>query len=205
MSDVLTAPPVGERKCRFEELFDASCIELIRLVPGNPYVRALILKLTGKMPGAECHTFDQLKDWIEVNCEKRVRPLPNQNRRRNADGGISINVEFSETECGRADYSVPRWGTGEFQIGADDLFDIITDVIEAGGSMDEVIDTIAGRIDDDAWTQVEPDLDNYGDYNYSDHESSDSSDAETTYSRNDIRSAVRTFLQEQRPELLTEL
>ena len=206
MSDLMTAPPLTvERKCQFEAMFDASFIELIRLVPCNPYVRALILKLIGQMPGSELETFDQLKDWIERNCTQRVRPMPNQNRQRSADGGISISVEFSETENGRADYSVSRSGNDEFRIGADDLIEIVQEVIEAGGSMDEVVDTIAGKIDDDAWNECDPEMDSYGDYNYSEHESSDSSDSETNYSRNDIRSAVRTYLQEQRPELMAEL
>ncbi len=206
MSDVMTAPPpLVERKCQFEEMFDASFIELIRFVPKNPFVRALILKLVGQMPGSELETFDQLKDWIERNCTQRVRPMPNQNRRRSADGGISISVEFSETENGRADYSVSRSGNDEFRIGAEDLIEIVQEVIEAGGSMDEVVDMIAGKIDDDAWNECDPEMDSYGDYNYSEHESSDSSDSETNYSRNDIRSAVRTFLQEQRPELMAEL
>lgn len=205
MSEVMTAPPPPERKCQFETLFDASCIDLIRLVPRNPSVRALILKLTGQLPDPGLETFDQLKDWIECHCTQRVRPLPNRNGRARGEGGISINVEFSETECGRASYSVPRWGSEEFRVGAADLLEIIEEVIEAGGSMDEVVDSVAGKIDDDAWNECEPDLDHYGDYTYTDEESSDSSDAETTYSRNDIRSAVRTFLQEQRPELLAEL
>ena len=206
MSDVMTAPPpTVERKCQFEAMFDASFIELIRLVPKNPFVRALILKLIGQLPSPELETFDQLKDWIERNCTQRVRPMPNQNRRRSADGGISISVEFSETENGRADYSVSRSGNDEFRIGADDLIEIVQEVIEAGGGMDEVVDFIAGKIDDDAWNECDPEMDSYGDYNYSEHESSDSSDSETNYSRNDIRSAVRTFLQEQRPELMAEL
>ena len=43
------------------------------------------------------------------------------------------------------------------------------------------------------------------DYNYSEHESNDSSDSNTDYSREEIRSAVRAFLQEQSPELIEEL
>jgi hypothetical protein len=205
MSEVMTASPPVERLCKFEEMFDAGFIELIRLVPKNPFIRALILKLSGKMPPDEVETFDQLKDWIEHHCTRRVRPMPNQGRRRNEEGGIAINVEFSETEYGRADYSVPRSGNDEFRIGAEDLIEIVNDVIEAGGSMDEVVDTIAGRIDDDAWSQCDPNMDDYGDYNYSEHESNDSSDSNTDYSREEIRAAVRVFLQEQHPELIEEL
>jgi hypothetical protein len=177
MSDVMTAPPLTERKCQFETLFDASCIELIRLVPRNPYVRALILKLIGQMPGSELETFDQLKDWIERHCTQRVRPMPNQNRGRSADGGISISVEFSETERAGGLFRLRAGEMMSSGIGADDLIEIMQEVIEAGGRMDEVVDTIAGKIDDDAWNECDPEMDSYGDYNYSEHESSDSSDS----------------------------
>jgi hypothetical protein len=63
MSGTMTLPnPVipAERKCRIEEVFDQGFIELLRLVPRNPYIRALILKLTKKMPGPECETFEQV-------------------------------------------------------------------------------------------------------------------------------------------------
>ena len=90
-----------------------SFIELLRLVPANPFVRALILKLTGKMPGPECETFEQVKEWVETNCEKRVRPSSSRSTRV-VDDGIAISVEFSETEYGRANYSVPRSGSDEF-------------------------------------------------------------------------------------------
>jgi len=208
MSEVMTLPnPVipAERKCKFEEVFDANFVELIRLVPQNPFVRALILKLTGKMPRPECETFEQIKDWVELNCDKRTRPLSSRANRRTAEGGISISVEFSEKEFGRADYSVPRWGTEEFHVSADDLIEMVQEAIDSGGDIDEVVELVAGKIDDDAWSQCEPDMDNYGDYDYSDHDSTDSSDSATEYSRDAIRNAVRTFLREQHPELAAEL
>jgi hypothetical protein len=208
MSEVMTAPdpavPV-ERKCKFEEVFDANFLELIRLVPRNPQVRALILKLAGKLPGPECETFEQIKEWVEIHCEPRVRSLLNRTGRRVPEEGISITVEFSETEYGRADYSVPRSGSAEFQINAGDLLDMVQEAIESGGGMDEVVGVIAGKIDDDAWNQCEPDLDNYGDYDYSEHESNDSADSESSYSRNDIRNAVLAYVRERHPELAEEL
>lgn len=208
MSEVMTAPtpvvPV-ERKCKFEEVFDANFLELIRLVPRNSQVRALILKLAGRLPEPECETFEQLKDWVETHCEPRARPLLNRSGRRVPEEGISITVEFSETEYGRADYSVPRSGSAEFHIDAEDLLEMVQEAIESGGGMDEVVGVIAGKIDDDAWNQCEADLDTYGDYDYSEHESNDSADSESSYSRSDIRNAVLAFVRERHPELAEEL
>ena len=63
MNDTL----VIERKCSIEEVFEASFIELLKLVPANPYVRALILKFSGKLPPVEVETFESLKGWVECN------------------------------------------------------------------------------------------------------------------------------------------
>lgn len=205
MSEVMTAPTPVERKCRIEDVFDGNFIELIRLVPRNPFVRALILKLAGKIPGPERETFEQVKDWVETNCDKRARPASVRRGRNNPDDGIAISVEFSETEYGRADYSVPRSGSEEFRIGAEDLMEMVQSAIDAGEGIDEVVEVIAGKIDDDAWNQCNPDLDNYGDYDYSEHDATDSGNSETSYSKNEIRNAVLAFVRERHPELAAEL
>lgn len=203
MSDTLTMPPPVQRKCSIEEVFDPSFIELLKLVPANPYVRALILKFSGKLPPAECETFEQLKDWVEFNCVKRIKKSPPT--RNTEDGGIAINVDFSETEYGRANYSVERYGTDTFSVDAENLVAIIQETIADGGGVGEVVDVIAGKIDDDAWTQCNPDLDGYGDYDYSDHDSNDSDSGEVKYSRDAIRNAVLRFVRERHPELAAEL
>jgi hypothetical protein len=198
MSEVIAL----ERKCSIEEVFCPSFIELLRLVPRNPYVRALILKFTGKMPGTDCGTFDQLKDWVELNCVKRIRSPFNTG---NSGAGISVSVRFSETEYGRASYSVDRSSTENFEFGADDLLALIQEKIADGGGISEVLDAIADRIDDDAWDQCSPNLDNYGDYDYCDDEATSSDSREAKFSRESIRIAVLQFVQQRHPELAAEL
>jgi hypothetical protein len=203
MSDTLTLPPPVERKCTIEEVFDASFIELLKLVPANPYVRALILKFSGKLPPAECETFDALKDWVEFNCVKRIRKSTAS--RQPDDDGISISVDFSEQEYGRAHYSVERSGSDTYHLSADDLVEIIRDRIANGGGIGEVVEAVAGKIDDDAWDECDPNLDDYGDYEYSDHDSDGADNSETKFSREHIRNAVLRFVQENHPELAAEL
>lgn len=201
MSEVITL----ERKCKLEEVFEVNFLELLQLVPRNPLVRALVLKLTGKLPPLECETFEQLKDWIETHCEKRPKPIVHSPHRHNREDGIAINVDFSETEYGRAHYSVRRSGSDEFRIGADVLMEIIQEAIEDGRGIDSIVDEIAGKIDDDAWSECDPSLDDYGDYDYDEHDVNDSGDSATEYSRNDIRNAVLGFVRERHPELAAEL
>jgi hypothetical protein len=205
MSDVMTLPASVEPKCRIEEVFDQSFIELLRLVPLNPYVRALILKLTGKMPPEECETFEQIQAWVGSNCEKRRRPAQSHATRSAGDDGISINVEFSEMEYGRADYSVYHSGTESFFIGAEELMEMVQAAVDEGEGIDGLVERVAGKIDDDAWNECEPDMENYGDYDYNDHEATDSDNSATDYSKNEIRDAVLAFVRTRHPELAAEL
>ena len=206
-TDTLTLPEntTIQRQCRIEEAFDPGFIELLKLVPRNPHVRALILKFTGKMPGPECETFEQIKDWVEFNCRQCLRkPAGRPARDREADG-IAINVDFSETEYGRADYSLPRSGSDEFRIGAGDLLAIIQETIADGDGLNELVDAIASQIDGDARNQCDPNMEDSGDYDYSDHEATDSDNGEIDYSREEIRNAVLRFVRERHPELAAEL
>jgi len=192
-----------ERKCAIEEVFESSFIELLQLVPANPLVRALILKFTGKLPPAECGGFEQLKDWIEFNCVQRIRKTTAVQSPR--DDGICISVDFSETEYGRASYSVPRSGRAGFRVEADELLEIIRDVIADGGGIDRVIKVVGGRIDDDAWNECDPNMDDCGDYDYNDHDCTDTEDSKIDYSNDEIRNAVLQFVREEHPELAAEL
>ena len=203
MNDTLTLPPPVERKCSIEEVFDASFIELLKLVPANPYVRALILKFSGKLPPADCETFEALKDWVEFNCVKRIKKTAASQQPDN--DGISISVGFSEQEYGRAHYSVERYCTDTYQLSGDDLVEIIRDTIADGGAISAVVDAVAARIDDDAWDHVDPNLDDYGDYEYNEHDSDGADNSETKFSREHIRNAVLRFVQENHPELAAEL
>ena len=205
MSQDTTLPAPVERKSKIEEVFDQNFIELLQLVPRNPVIRALILKLTGKIPGAECETFEQIKEWVETNCEKKARPSSKGRNRRAADDGISINVEFSDIEYGRASYSVHRSGSGEFHVSAGDLVGIIQEAVESGGGMEEIMDVIAGKIENDAWEQCDPSMDDYGEYDYDDHEGDEHDDSETDFTRGEIRSVVLAFVRERHPELAAEL
>jgi hypothetical protein len=201
MSDTMTLPPPVERKCAIAEVFDPGFIELLQLVPANPLVRALVLKFTGKLPPAECQRFDELQDWVEFNCVKRIRKAST----RGDEPGINIEVDFSEQEYGRACYTVERYSTDTYHLSGDDLVEIIREAVADGESISAVAEAIAERIDDDAWDHVEPSLYNYGDYEYTEHDSDGADHSEIKYSRERIRNAVLQFVRENHPELAAEL
>ena len=195
--------PATGRRCGIDEVFASPFIELIGLAPRNPLVRGLILAQTGKMPGPERETFEQIKEWVETTCDKKLRS-PNATRTSGQDV-IRIPVEFSETEYGRARYSVARSGTDEFALDADELLEMVQTAIADEAGLDGVIDKIAEKIDADAWNRCDPSLDNYGEYDYDEHDSNDSGNSDTEFSRAQARDRVRAFLRDRHPELLEEL
>ena len=203
MNDTIALPAPPERKCVIADVFEASFIELLQLVPTNPFVRAWVLKFSGELPPEDCVTFDLLKDWVEFNCVKRVRPRLQS--KTQADDGIGILVNFSETEYGRANYSVDRSGEDTFKIGEEELLAMVQSAIDDGSGLGDVVDQITTRIDDDAWNECEPDLDSYGEYDYDEHNSTDSGNGEITYSREQIKNRVLAFLQTNHPELAQQL
>jgi hypothetical protein len=207
MTAVMTEPSVPavnvERRCLIDEVFASPFIELIGLAPRNPLVRGLILAQTGKMPEPERVTFDQIKEWVETTCDKKMRPPIKPVVK--VDDGITVTVEFSETEYGRANYSVDRSGSDEFALDADELLEMVREAIDAGEDMDHIVEKISELIDDEAWSRCEPNLDDYGEYNYDEHESSDSANGSVECSKTQIRERLRVFLGERHPELLEEL
>ena len=204
MSAVMTEPPppIEGRKCRIEEVLAGSFIELIEMAPANPCVRALILAKTGKMPAAECITYEQIKEWVETTCEKKKVP---PSRSRNGEDGISIEVDFSETEYGKADYSITRSGSEQFKLDADDLLEIVESAIEDGDGIEKIVALISDKIREDGWEQCEPSMNNYGDYDYDEYESNDSDSGQIEFATSQIRERVMTFLRNNHPALADQL
>ena len=143
MNAVMTGPgePAVASRCRLDEVFAHPFIELIGLAPRNPVVRGLILAQTGRMPGTERETFEQIKEWVETTCAPCAGGgRPTNGGRAPSRNGIGITVEISETEYGRANYSVDRSGSKELAFDEDELLAIIQEVIADGKPLAAVID-----------------------------------------------------------------
>ena len=203
MSSVIAEAPVVINRCKIDEVFASPFIELIGLAPRNPVVRGLILSQTGRLPEPERVTFEQIKEWVETTCQKKIRP-PNAPRSQSGDG-FAIKVEFSETEHGRAHYSVGRSGSEDFALDADELLSLIHAAIDDETGVEAVVDKIATLIDDEAWNRCDPSLDDYGDYDYDDHDSNDAGNSAVEFSRTQVRDRLLGFLRERHPGLLEEL
>jgi hypothetical protein len=186
-------------------VFASPFIELIGLAPRNPVVRGLILSQTGRLPEPERVTFEQIKEWVETTCNPRAGGGHHLKAVGLADVGFAIKVEFSETEYGRARYSVPRSGSDEFALDADELLSLIHAAIDDETGVEAVVDKIAELIDTEAWERCEPNLDDYGEYDYDEHDSNDAGNGVVEFSRTQVRDRLLGFLRERHPGLLEEL
>jgi len=204
MTAIMTGPEVPAAiKCKIDEVFASPFIELIGLAPRNPVVRGLILAQTGRMPGPERGTFAEIKEWVETTCDKKLRP-PDATHSLAGDG-FAIKVEFSDREYGRARYSVGRSATEDFTLDADELLEMVQTAIDDGLGIETVIDKIAELIDEVAWDRCDPSLDTCGEYDYDDHDSTDSDNSAVEFSRTQVRDRLLVFLRTRHPQLLEAL
>lgn len=208
MSAVLDPPAPAARKCLLGQVLGPQVLALLERVPRNPQVRALVLKHAGQLPPPECATFEQVRDWIEMHCEPRegaTTTAPPPARSAGGEEGIRVTVSFSDREYGRADYSVPRHSRDEFHLAADDLMELVQNSLRNGDGLDEIVEAAAQQIDDNAWEECDPSMEDDGDYDYSNHDVSATEDSEVSFDRGDLRRAILTFVRERHPELAAEL
>lgn len=199
------APSVPVRKCAITDVFDQYFVELLKLAPKNLHIHGVILRQTGQLPPLEIESYEALKDWVEINCDKPVAKVAPNRASRRGNTAIEIDVDFSETEYGRARYSVSRSCTDTFPIDEDDLLETVTDAIDNDEDLDDIVRNIAEKINEDAYERCQPDLEHYGDYDYDDHDASDSDNSSTDFSASQIKQRVREWLRDNRPELLEQL
>jgi hypothetical protein len=194
--------PVVERRCLIEEVFTMNFIELLAMAPRNPIVRGLLLALTRKMPPPECQDYDQIKDWVELNCDRKLRP---QNALPAATEGIPISVDFSDTEYGRASYSVSRSGTEQFLLDEAELVDMVQGTLDADEGLDSLVESVARQIKESAWDRCDPSMQDSNDYDYMEHDRTDTENGTVEFSKAEIRERLVGFLREHHPDLLEEL
>lgn len=164
------------RKCAIEKAVGGTLLNSLKLAPSNPVYRGLLLNKVGKLPPDDIQTYEQLKDWVEFNCgydtpKAVVMPTPI------TPAGFTVNIDYSQFETGRCDYSVEASGRGQITISNEDLMN----AVRGATDLDDVIASIQECVSDVVWDN-QPDMEvDVDTYTYSRHECSDTEDQEWVY------------------------
>ena len=165
---VTEAPAAPVIKSRIEEHFAPSFVELIKLSPNNPIVRAQMMRILLKEPPKEIDGYEALKNWVEENFESKAK---NATIKRSI-GSNTFRTEWnlSDNEYGRCDYSVSRNGSYTCSVAIDDIQAWIDD----GKSIQEITDMIYDEVSEN----YDSSCMEYNNYDYDNEESDNTDDFE---------------------------
>jgi hypothetical protein len=195
---------------------------IIRSAPSNPISKGLLLKYM-KIPVPDnVKTFTQISKWAVENYKGFDASAEAEALRTREAGGIieeeptlppatpsppvafSIPFTTTEQESGSCDYSCTRLDVGSFPLEVRELMEIVQDVLEDGGSLLHLVESIAEEAQGEAADLVSG-HDGTDDYEYINHECAETSDFEASFNNNAIRAQVEAYLRQNNPELLTQL
>lgn len=187
------------KKSQLADHFSGNFIGMIKSQPENPEVRGHMMLVLKVEPPRELSTFDQLKDWVEKTFESPQKPM-----RSNASGArpgpgvhdLEIKFDYSETELGRASYSIKKYATEIRSFTLQDL----KEWQEEGKTMDQIAEAIQELAEQDDDIDWEDDEDGH---DYSDLDPSGSEGFEC-WPQVVIKNKIRSFLESQNEPALLE-
>ncbi len=144
--------------CAVECALSQETITLLSSAPELPYNRALAqAQLRQKLPD-ELKDWPAIKDWIEHNIDLQrpvaVPTLQSSPIPVTDPGALTVSVTLRDTEHGTARYSVARRGSGEVEIHAEDIRNMLRASVDHGENMDGLMEAI----DNFCWEQVQEDM-----------------------------------------------
>lgn len=197
-------------KCSIEQALRASLIELLKVAPLNPTARACIMRETTKMPPDSCKTYEELKAWVEENCEPRLSAdyirgaqaaIPEVVRAAENGTAFTATLRFQNREFGSATFWQNQDGVGDYEVSTEQVSSLVRRLAEQGitrPSIGYIVNQLVIDIAEDAW-EVEPDMEACGDpiYDHDDTQGTDrqvvSPDSEASF-RESLRDYLRATL-----------
>lgn len=191
------APPEKERISSAAVLLGKTLLELLRLNPTNPQVRAQVMAKCKQSPPPEATTFEQLVDWLEFN-------VPDENSWAYIEAGaatpaVELVLNCSETELGSCNYSCVNSGVARVPFSEQELRALADEAESFQELWDNLLDELSENWGDYVdWRGGE-------DYEYEGHEASDSDNSDwsfqnTTFAKEQVRAALERLFPERMRE-----
>lgn len=186
---------------KLEHVLDATALAILDAFPGHDLIKGTLLAKLGELPPAEAlASKDELQRWLLENYEKPVdiapaAPTPAR-RAPMPTPVLTVDIEASETEYGTASYSVRRSGSTSKSWTSGELQDLLQEAIEDDMDFDGLMERLEERSLESA-QDGGMDMDDYGNYEYSDHDSTSSDDYEDSITNGrSVRQALETWVRE---------
>jgi hypothetical protein len=198
------APPPPKPRVPIDKCLRKTVIELLRVAPLNEIARGHAMNDLHQAIPAECQSFEQIQEWVETNCQPANPPKPSGSTRggRNRNTAFEIEVQESEREYGRCDYSCDRSGSGNVPLSVDGFMEAVEEAIANGEGITLLQEKIEQQLKDDAPDYISMDCDNY---EYEQYESGDSDHYELTWTSATLERKIRDWLANNHPDKLEEL
>lgn len=197
-STIAPVPVLPARKCDPELLLGVTLVSLLRLNPTSPVLRAEVMARCKQGVPDNFQTAEVILEWVALNISPSVLPPPPGKRTLTAHRELEVEVTASETEYGRCRYSVSRSGSGTFTKTLEELRSLAEEVDDFDG----LLKRLREEIENDA-SEIVDGMDDYGDHEYEDYESSDSENFSPAITR--LKATVENYLQDADPGLLAQL
>jgi hypothetical protein len=203
----LALPPhVPHYQCEPVKLEQALKPELIAIMdafPAHDLIKGTLLAALGELPPDEAMTSkDALQQWLLENYERPVgveEPTYQTTHARRTTARqptvLTVEIEVNETETGTCRYSVNRSGCTSSEFTSGELEGLLDEALAEEKDFDGLLEKLEEIALEAERGNI--DMDNYGEYSYGDHESSDSEDyVENVTNRRSVRATLEQWVRE---------
>ena len=208
-------------------MLPAGLITMLQQLPNNPMIRTQVHSVLKWPIPEDKTTYEQIRDWIELgdySCLKGAitptsepympeEPATSELARMaramgegDDDPAVTANVRYTYTEVGRCHYSEDYAGNSDYSLSVEELNGILDDASEHGWSLDQIMDRVREDLRDKCYENT-PDCEPVDDtLNHDDHSSDDTTNSNATVANiTSLRSSVRNWIREYRPEVWEEM
>ena len=157
------------KKSEITQVLPSSLIEALQSAPLNEVIRTQVHARTLVPIPEDRKTFEEIKQWIEINVEPSKVPLKSKPQRH--DVAIEVGMYYSEMERGQVDYSWRRDATTSAQITVAEMQEFVTASSNLGNVLSYVRDSATDDVHEmELETERDEDGPNYDEYEASDYD-----------------------------------
>ena len=187
--------------CPQEHFLDDSLIEMVRVAPLNPEIRAQIHAILGKEVPRACKTSKDVFQWVRSSAPERYRThaLTIAHEIRAATGGIQASIDYFYRETGTCQYTCDQNGHELYEIDATTIRSEMVDCRTLHDLKNKLRKVITAIVEDDP-----PDTEGCN-YQHDDYESRNADEYNVAVDMQRLEDQLKDWLYLNEPEEMDRL